>query len=316
LLLKQARPQVQRKVVKKQGSCTLSLHRIQINLALMKPFFHLLLLTCYTLTGQTTLQGIVVDKDGNQPLHFATIAVTGQPYGTLSEADGSFLLSCPETLPLETEIEVSFLGYATRQYTIAELRENGRVLLSSEGVNLPMANVRAASSGPLTDISLGRNEKKAFTFYQSVFEQTYQLATRISNPGKQTGMLSSVRYYFGKAAKEGKPVRINFYAIDPSCDCPGKALHTGSIIPEKTKRGWNKLDLTEDLVLLPANDFFLAFEWLGLSNTKSGALNFSVGMVPYKAAPPIYEKVGGASWQESVKRGAYLPLVRLQGKVE
>ncbi|WP_020566920.1 carboxypeptidase-like regulatory domain-containing protein [Neolewinella persica] len=282
----------------------------------MRFILFLILLVSHTVYAQTTLMGTVTDETNSSPLHFATIAVVGQPYGTLSDADGNFVLTSPITLNPKVKIQVSFLGYATREFTLSELRSSGDVLLSTQGVDLPMANVRAANSEPLTEISLGRSERKAFTFYQSIFEQTYQLATRISNPGKRTGMLSSVRYYFGKAAKKGKPVRINFYAIDPSCDCPGKALHTGSIIPEKTKKGWNKLDLTENLVLLPATDFFLSFEWLGLSNTKSAAINFSVGMVPDQAAQPIYEKVGGSSWQESVKRGAYRPLVRIQGKVE
>lgn len=276
----------------------------------------LLLVTCSTLSGQTLLKGTITDKASNEPLHFATVAVVGQPYGTLSEADGSFVLKYPDTLRGPVNIQISFLGYATKEYSVAELRKNGSVSLSVEGVNLPVASISAANSGPLTEISLGRSEKKAFIFYQSIFEQTYQLATRISHPEKRSGVLSEVRYYFGKAAKNGKPVRLNFYAVDPTCDCPGEILHATSIIPEKTKKGWNKLDLTPYSVILPADDFFLSFEWLGLSSMKTTNLNFSVGMIPDRTAAPLFDKVGGAPWQEAVKRGPYRPLVRLVGKVE
>jgi len=282
----------------------------------MKLLFHLFLLCCFNLSGQTILEGVVTDQATKAPLHFATIAVVGQPYGTLSEIDGKFVLTAPGRLGPETNIQISFLGYATRQYSLGELQSSGDVSLSSAGVNLPVAKVSAADIGPLTDISLGRKEKKAFTFYQSTFDQTYQLATRINNPEKRTGVLQTAYYYFGRAAKSGKPVRINFYANDPSCDCPGESLHSNSIIPDKVKKRWNKLDLTPHLVVLPAGDFFVAFEWLGLKNTASANLDFSVGIIPDKAADPTFEKIGGSGWQKAVKQGVYRPLVRVQGKVE
>lgn len=282
----------------------------------MKLLLVLLLMTASTLSGQTTLKGTIADQATNQPLHFATVAVVGQPYGTLSQADGSFALSFPDTPGVPVKIQVSFLGYATKEYTVAELRKKGKILLSNEAVDLPVASVSAADSGPLTEINLGRKEKKAHAFYQNTFDQTYQLATRISNPGMHPGVISEVRYYFGRAAKKGKPVRLNFYAVDSSCDCPGEALHATSIIPEKTKKGWNKLDLTAYQVILPAEDFFLAFEWLGLSGLNPTNLNFSVGIIPDRTAAPLFDKVGGAPWQEAVKRGPYRPLVRLVGKVE
>lgn len=276
--------------------------------------FLLSLCCCQSLPAQTVLTGKVLDAESGDPLYFATVTVAGQPYGTLSREDGSFELNTLEKLDPQTTISASYLGYATEKYRLADLVKKGEIRLRPAGVGLSVINVGA--TGDLTEIELGRKERKAFTFYQSAFDQTYQLASRVSNPEQRAGILTAIRYYFGKAAKKGKPVRLNFYAVDPACDCPGEPLHAVSIIPDKTKSGWNRLDLTSDRVYLPAEDFFIAFEWLGLGTMNSQVLNFSVGIVPDKNAAPIYEKIGGADWTEAVKRGPYRPLVQVLAKVE
>lgn len=282
----------------------------------MRPVLFFLLFFCHTVYAQTSLRGTIVDQENKAPLHFATIAVAGQPYGTLSQADGSFVLSCPETLSPQTNIRVSFLGYATKEYTVAELQRASVVELSGKGLDLPMASISATGSIPLKTVSLGRTERKAYTFYQNDFEQTYQLASRVENPDNLSGAIGSVSYYFGKVAKTGKPVRLNFYAVDPGCGCPGEALHATSIIPEKVKKGWNKLDITTYQVVLPPTDFFIAFEWLRTSGAGEPTTNFSVGVVYDKNAKPIFEKLGGYDWEQALRRGSYRPLVRLEGKVE
>ncbi|TXF87080.1 carboxypeptidase-like regulatory domain-containing protein [Neolewinella aurantiaca] len=288
-------------------------HLVDTLLMYTKLCFLLSICCCCYLPAQTVLSGSVVDAGTGAPLHFATVAVAGQPYGTLTAEDGSFELNTPETLAPAATIVVSYLGYGAEEYTLADLAGGADIKLRPGSLGLPVVEV--SSAGELTAIELGRKERKAITFYQDVFEQTYQLASRINNPEKREGVITGIRYYFGKAAKKGKPVRINFYSVDPACDCPGSPLHASSIIPGKNKSRWNKLDLTADQVVLPAGDFFVAFEWLALSLPNASALNFSIGIIPDRNAAAIYEKVGGAPWAESVKRGIYRPLVRVSGKV-
>jgi hypothetical protein len=274
----------------------------------------LLFLCCApALPAQITLTGKVLDAEDGQPLHFATVAVVGQPYGTLTQAGGSFVLSLPETLPPNSGIIVTYLGYEAAALRLADFKTAEKIMLSPAGVGLPTISV--AASGDLTEIELGRKERKAYTFYQTNNDQTYQLATRVLNPAQRPGVIGEVRYYFGNAAKGGKNVRLNFYAVDPACDCPGAPLHATSVIPEKNKSKWNKVDLSSYQVELPAGDFFVAFEWLGPGAEKTGRLDFSIGMVPMGNAPKIYEKLGGTAWKEAVARGAYRPLVRLTAKV-
>lgn len=264
-------------------------------------------------SAQTVVKGMVLDANDGSPLYFATVVVDGQPYGTLTGTDGQFELNVPETLAPETMISTSYLGYETVQFRLDALREKETISLRPAAVGLPIISVGAA--GELTDVELGRKERKAYTFYQDLFDQTFQLATRIENPEQRPGVITSIRYFFGKAAKKGKPVRLNFYAVDPGCDCPGEPLHAASVIPAKNKKGWNKLDLTADQVSLPAGDFFIAFEWLGVGLPNPEAINFSVGIVPDRNAAPLYQKIGGAAWAEATERGPYRPLVRVRGKV-
>lgn len=268
------------------------------------------------LSCQTTLTGKIIDGNNGEPLPFATIATTGLPYGTLSETDGTFRLVSPVTLVPETEITVSYLGYASQVLSLAGVSGVDSIILAPRNVDLPMAIVTAAAVASFTEIKLGRKEKKAGLFYQNTYKQAYQLASRVENKKIRRGVMTKIDFYFGKAAKGGKSVRLNFYAVDPSCDCPGGPLHASPIIPEKVKSGWNKFDLMPYQVQLPAEDFFIAFEWLGLSTMKADNVDFSVGIIYDKKAAPIYEKVGGENWKEAVERGAYRPLVRVSAKVE
>ncbi len=274
-----------------------------------------ILLFSYCLTAQTEIAGKIVDGATGEPLHFATIAVMGKPIGTLSGPAGNFRLVVPADVVATDQLSISFLGYKTQTVPVFSLRDSSVIRLSGGGLTLPVASVAATADQLLTEVTLGYPEKKAFTFYQSSYDQTYQLATRIQNPERRAGIITEVAYYFGQAAKQGKQVRLNFYSVDPACDCPGTPLNATSIIPEKNKKNWNKLDLKPYLVELPPTDFFVAFEWLGTGQQDSERLNFSVGIVADATTPPTYEKVGGADWAKTA-RGRYRPLVRLKSLVE
>ena len=266
---------------------------------------------CSSLPGQTTLTGTVTDAAG-QPLEFATVAVRGRADGTLSTTDGSFALTPQSPLAAGDTIVFSYLGYRTRSLAAEELTPGTRVTLAESGVALVTVDVTA---GKLRAVQLGRKEKKALVFYQHRNRQTYQIATRVRNRKRRTGVLTELRYYFGAAARRGKPVRLNFYALDPACECPGTPLHGRSIVPDGVRKGWNKEDLRDHGVELPGGDFFVAYEWLD-GERGPGALDFSVGCAYDGSSPPVFEKTGGLDWQVMERIGKLRPLIKLTALVD
>ncbi|MEZ5069915.1 MAG: carboxypeptidase-like regulatory domain-containing protein [Bacteroidales bacterium] len=86
----------------------------------------LLLLAALHFTGASSLlsaqeiRGHVVDAETGLPLEFVNIGVPGLPRGTISDVEGTFVLNV-EGLDPRNRIRFSLIGYAAREFTLAEL---------------------------------------------------------------------------------------------------------------------------------------------------------------------------------------------------
>ena len=85
-----------------------------LHAALKYPMSLLAFLLAFQLSAQDcngTITGHILDLSTEEPLPFATLLIVGSQNGTISESDGSFVLTniCDE----EVNIEIRFLGYKT-----------------------------------------------------------------------------------------------------------------------------------------------------------------------------------------------------------
>lgn len=93
-------------------------------------FFLLLLFSATTIYAQRAVTGTVVGPDG-EPLIAATVVGKGTSTGTVTDLDGSFTVTLPESVKA---LLVSYLGYTTREVPITggplriELGENENLL--------------------------------------------------------------------------------------------------------------------------------------------------------------------------------------------
>lgn len=91
----------------------------------MKQFQILLILLLFgsgTLLAQTrVLTGTVKDSVGSSPMADVTVKVKGKNIATITGNDGSFSLNIPTT---STVLEISYVGYATQELTVASGESN------------------------------------------------------------------------------------------------------------------------------------------------------------------------------------------------
>jgi outer membrane receptor for ferrienterochelin and colicins len=80
-------------------------------------FFFVVLLISATASAQTTIKGIIEDAETNNPLVSATIVIQDTQEGTLTDTEGHFTLNTSLSLPLK--LEVSYLGYLTKEIELA-----------------------------------------------------------------------------------------------------------------------------------------------------------------------------------------------------
>ena len=109
----------------------------------LKPFVLLICLTCtFSLTGQSVISGVVVDRD-DAPLTGATIfVVDNNLIGTVTDMDGAFVLETGIAPPFT--IEISYVGYGTLQFEIKGSQSDLRIELSEEAHMMEGVTVSAS----------------------------------------------------------------------------------------------------------------------------------------------------------------------------
>ncbi len=96
-------------------------------------FFKLLffVFALQTAFSQTKVSGIIVDKK-NEPIPFANVVFQGSTEGIVSNEDGRFYLESPKDY---TTIEVSFMGYVTREVSLTKkVTYDMKIVLNEEEV--------------------------------------------------------------------------------------------------------------------------------------------------------------------------------------
>lgn len=77
----------------------------------------LILLTCsFTVWCQVTITGTVISSDDNLPLPGINVGVKGTLNGTVTQADGSFVLTVPDT---DSILTFSFVGYISQEVPLS-----------------------------------------------------------------------------------------------------------------------------------------------------------------------------------------------------
>ena len=85
--------------------------------------------------------GEVLDSESREPLVFATLILQDQNISTVTNSEGKFLLKVPQDLDSGT-VEVSFLGYRSKQVPLSQFQETGtRILLTTSVIPLPEVDI-------------------------------------------------------------------------------------------------------------------------------------------------------------------------------
>lgn len=99
----------------------------------MKPIIiFFLLLRSVSLFAQTVVSGTISDKDTQQPLVGATIAVKGTILGTTSGHDGKYLLTIKQAPPFT--LVFSYIGFRTEELTMTEKSTVYNLAMQAESI--------------------------------------------------------------------------------------------------------------------------------------------------------------------------------------
>ena len=99
--------------------------------------------------------GIVMDAKTREPLAFANIVVVGQQRGSVSNAEGYFVLNMDSIAPTDT-ILFSYMGYETQKIPAAKLKKRTKILLKQATLDIREVEVMYKSLSAKEIVALVR----------------------------------------------------------------------------------------------------------------------------------------------------------------
>ncbi len=105
----------------------------------------LLISICFSLNAQdnfTELKGKVVDSDSKKSLAYVNLGITNSNIATVTNTEGEYALKVPSEL-LSSSVNVSLIGYTSRDIAISELQSNSIIRLTREVTALEVVSISA-----------------------------------------------------------------------------------------------------------------------------------------------------------------------------
>lgn len=164
-------------------------------------------------------------------------------------------------------------------------------------------------------------KKKTSTSIASNIYDSYLFAQYVYfKQDNESGYISSVDIYLTGFFKNSDPFRINLLKYDTESKCPGLPLIHESLIINKAKKGWNKVDVKRYRIPIPEEGMFVVFERLSTSiRDKGDERHHSLGWIPRRSnQATTFIKLGDQPWTipPLFKKTRNEILVRIKANVE
>ena len=141
--------------------------------------------------AQTTVKGLVLSSEGNEPVIGASVKVVGAEKGVITDTDGNFSISVNS---LDERLEVSYIGMITK---IVKASNNLKVVLDPDHKQIEEVIV----------VAYGKQKKEAFTGAAGVVGSETLSKRVVSNASTAlAGSIAGVQMYSTNGAPGADPI--------------------------------------------------------------------------------------------------------------
>ncbi|QJB32835.1 carboxypeptidase-like regulatory domain-containing protein [Chitinophaga oryzae] len=234
-----------------------------------------LFLLCHlTAVSQHIVTGKVIDGRTKEALPFVNIGIWQKNTGAISQKDGTFSISIPDSLT-GNSLTFSLPGYTTLSLPVKQLPDNGHTTIAMSLKERQLASVTVYSK-KISARKLGPGSKRSLLHFtdgstnqNDIFEiaQLIRLDTALSK-------IISVNLKLTDARKDSGTFRINFYQFDgqrPSA----RMLEQNIIQTHQLEPGWLKFDLSAENIYL-RGDVIVAIEFIPSQHKNSGPIHYEI----------------------------------------
>ncbi len=242
-----------------------------------------------SLFAQKICKGILLDSVTNKPVEFANIGVVGKGFGTVTNENGEFNFTVPDSAA-GAPVKISMIGYKTKSLSIEKVNSLNKIVLAPAATNLSEVSVSAKK----TKVKVLGNETKTTHVTAGFVKNTLgaELAVKLNIKNPKTHLK---KFYINIARNSiEKPIfRFNVYNKGEDGNPKENILTQNVIIELKENTGLLELDLTP-YNLFVDDDVFISIEWIkDLGDVKG--LYFSAKLV---GTPTYFRQASQDDWHK------------------
>lgn len=248
---------------------------------------------------EKTIKGIVTDSLKN-PIQYANVGILNKPLGTLTNANGEFILNVDNSMNLDT-LKISCLGYKSKEMKVESLINNKSEIQISLANYIEKLNEVVITSRKLKMHTEGKEKTKtsaSVIFANSNYANQNlgsEIGRKFSLGNKKPSVLMHFKFFIRENNFELVKFRINIYSINNNR--PHKKLFGSNIIVDVNNKSkdWVNVDLTK-YDIKTQEDVIVTVEWL--EGSKDGnKLNLPI-IIPSFGSTHYYKFGSQARWQK------------------
>ncbi len=211
----------------------------------------------YAASAQQNIKAVLIDSLSKQAVEFANIGILNKGVGTVSNEQGEFVLSIPDSL-LNQVIRVSMIGYKPKNFKVKEILKTNTIYLSPVAIGLEEVSV----SSKKTKFKIVGNETR--TEHVSAGFTTNNLGTELAvrlNIKHKNTQLRKFMVNINSNDKENPAFRLNVYKVAKGGEPGENILKQNVIIHIEQMPCFIDFDLTP-FSIFTDEDVFISIEWI------------------------------------------------------
>jgi len=175
-------------------------------------------------TNFIRLSGKLVDESNMVPLQYASVSVMGKPVGTITNAEGDYILKIPPSFTGETII-VSCMGYAQKFFSVHQIERNSVIGLTPISIRIREVRVNAVTPEELLDKvvqNISNNYGSSLVMMKAFYRETLKqdenyinvseaVLEILKSPYLYSSSADNVRIIKGRKSRDVNPFKwVNF----------------------------------------------------------------------------------------------------------
>ncbi len=221
------------------------------------------------LFSQTVTISGTVKNSLSEPIPYVHIIIKKAEKGSITNEDGIFSLNFSD-VEQNDSVSFSIIGYEKYICTIYELQQKQNIILKEREYEINTITVIPKQEELIEFGKFSEYQEDSISYFSLQWNWKWGLAFSkyFPNPNKETGMIKSVNFFIPNIGKPKTPFRIIIMGINSNTLLPDKHLLNQDFIVKGEKGKWIEIDVSENLISIPEDGFFVGLEWLHTGKKK------------------------------------------------